>query len=106
MTYYQFEEQVTNAGFTAVACSDIHWQIRGGQRIVNVWPHTKHGLRFQRDGQKAQNGTLSGAIAAAGRTKPKPPDLVRVAPWETSPPDAAWKPEHVGLIRRFWRFIW
>jgi hypothetical protein len=97
MDYQEFTTAVRKAGLTPRRCDrEVHWQIRDGSRqIVNVWPKTKAGFRFQADGQKSKLGTLDEAIELAGPRKRS----VSVAPWEE--PAA-----QVGLIRRFWRWLW
>jgi hypothetical protein len=96
LTFTKFSQRAADVGLQARHCSPIHWQLHGGERLVNVWPHTRRGLRFQADGQKSQAGTLADAIALAG-----PPEQLReqAAPWE---------PEirRTGLIRWLWRLLW
>ena len=107
MTYQTFQKAVLEAGLTPRHCGGTnslviqHWQIRGGSRhpIVNVWPNTKRGLRFQADGQKSKLGTLDEAIELAGPRKKQEVRKVSEPPWE--------EPAiQVGLIRRFWRWLW
>lgn len=105
MKYCAFSEAVTVAGLMPVHCQSIHWQIRGGthHKIVNVWPHSTKGFRFQADCQKSRFGNLQQAIDLAG--PPLDPVVEEApAPWEESQSKTA--PEHVGLIRWLWRVLW
>ncbi len=92
-----FHEAVQAAGLTPRRCHAGHWQIRGEQRLVNCWPNTKRGFRFQSPGSPAFTGSVADAIDAAGHNT-KPPESDRI------PFDA--DVVQVGIIRRFWRWIW
>jgi len=71
MTYDEFAAVVQGAGLTPRQCNPIHWQILGGGRIVNYYPHTKRGERFYVDrARRAENGTLDLAIRAARPAEP------------------------------------
>lgn len=100
MRYEHFTEEVESAGLEARRCTAIHWQIRGGKRLVNVWPASRRGFRFQADGEKSRDGKLADAITLAG-----PPERVTetTPPWESA---ETTKPERVGLIRWLWRLLW
>lgn len=76
MTFQQFTAMVIAAGFTPKGCSNTHWQILGGPRLINVWPMTKRGFVFQVDGMKAVvGGNLEAALDAAdGVYKPGDPN--------------------------------
>jgi hypothetical protein len=57
-------------------CNPLHWQIRGGQHIVNFYPSTKRGQRFYVDGAAhGASGELSKAIQAAGGSFSLPPNV-------------------------------
>jgi hypothetical protein len=103
MTYNDFSERICNAGLRARRCSEFHWQISGGDRIVNCWPNSKRGFVFQSDlGGKAKLGSLDEAIQASGG-----PGLSRDAPFDADPkklPSPESRPP--GVIRRFWRWFW
>ena len=103
MKYSHFEQTVEAAGLEPRRCSNDHWQIRGGERLVNVWPHSKKGFRFQVDGKKSQFGNVPLAIEFAG---PPPNPIVEEAPspWENTQGKPAI--ERVGLIRWLWRMFW
>lgn len=95
----QFEEAVKLARLKPRHCIAGHYQILGGDRLVNCWPETKRGFVYQADGQKSRIGSLADAIQLAGPPTSKPPE-------ENSPPWEEPKNHQVGLIRRFWRWIW
>jgi hypothetical protein len=108
MKYSTFAETVEAASLQSRRCTGDHWQILGGERLVNVWPHSKKGFRFQADGQKSRlsrgGGNLQQAIDLAG---PSPQAAVEQAlaslpPWE----EDQQKPDRVGLIRWLWRWVW
>ena len=45
-----------------------HWQILGGQRVVNFWPEAKRGPRLYVAGEsRGRFGSLAKAISAAGK---------------------------------------
>ena len=97
MKYELFAREIEAQGLYPKRCHHTHWQILGGDkhRVVNVWPNSKLGFRFQADEQKARAGTVQDAIDLAG----VPPASVVAAPWEV-------EPKRVGLIRWLWRLIW
>jgi 5-methylcytosine-specific restriction endonuclease McrA len=66
MTYEQFQERVVAAGLTPRQCSPSHYQIIGGERIVNVWPKSPQGFKYQVNPHKAVIGNLASAIRSAG----------------------------------------
>lgn len=90
LTTDDFLQAVGNAGLCPGFFTDTHWEIRGGDQLVRCWPHAIEGFRYQADGEKAQIGTLDEAIALAKTPRPRV---------------AAERPQ-VGLIRRFWQWIW
>ena len=112
MTYQAFTTAVNEAGLIpCLTGKDGHWRIRGGSRqIVDVWSHTKHGFRFQATGGKgSRSGTLDEAIALAGpRKKEVSPEVCKAAdPWEyPAEHEPTIQLPQVGLIRRFWRWLW
>lgn len=124
MNFHDFQRDVERAGLKARKCSPIHWQIIGGRRLVNVWPNTKRGFRFQPAGQAVRTGRVEQAIAFAdppswpssSQTAEKLSPLEttiagihadlassksRMAPWEGAP-----STPHLGIIRRFIRWLW
>lgn len=102
MKYSHFQETVETAGLEPRRCNAVHWQIRGGERLVNVWPNAKRGgFRFQEDGKKSRLGNLAQAIELAG-PPPIPAAEVTAAPRE----ETTKAPERVGLIRWLWRVLW
>lgn len=103
MNYETFMECVERFRLEPRKCSPVHWQIRGGRRLVNVWPNTKRGFRFQASGQAVRTGVIGEAITAAG------PTIGGSPPWEDEPVPTAESPlppDRVGLIRWLWRIIW
>jgi len=92
--------EVMPRGLRANCCSNVHWQILGGNKhsIVNVWANTKRGFRYQVDGQKVKTGKLQGAIDLAGVS-----EATTTPPWNEHTPAP---PETVGLIRWLWRLLW
>ncbi len=108
--WQRFCLMVRKAGLVAHSCSHSHWQIKGGTRcaLVNCWPNTKRGFRYQGISMKdhaVQTGSVDDAIRLAG---PPPPYVA--APWEDSteeiPQAIRGADLPVGLIRRFWRWLW
>lgn len=79
MNWESFKRDVKAAGLEAKWCgahdqpyweADCHWQIRGGQQLVNIWPNTtKRGFVMQADHQKSKKGTIAKAIKLAGPPK-------------------------------------
>lgn len=66
LTYSQFAEKIIAAGYTPRDCQMLHWQIIGGPRLVNVWPHTQNGFCFQVEGMSVtRNSSIDRAIEAA-----------------------------------------
>lgn len=65
ITYDQFCEAVWAAVLIPHACTDEHWQIIGGEFLVNFWPYSRRGSRFQAVGSQSDLGDLSEAIRAA-----------------------------------------
>lgn len=98
-SWTNFKEAIKAAGLMPRHCDFGHYQILDGKRLVNCWPDSKRGFVFQADGQKSRVGTIAEAIQLAGPPKAKPPK-------EDSPPWEKSADRHVGLIRRFWRWIW
>jgi len=98
MKYTEFQRIAVDAGLDARQCSTHHWQLLGGSRnrLVNVWANSKQGFRFQVEGSKSQGGRMKDAIELAGVVRKE------LAPWEDSEP----LPQPVGMIRRWWRWIW
>jgi hypothetical protein len=67
LTWEAFVEATAAAGLGCRRCGIHHWQILGGQQIVNVWPDTKKGFRFQAGKAPVRTGDLGEAILAAGK---------------------------------------
>lgn len=68
-----FKTAVEASGLAAHQCASEtpHWQIKGGQRIVNIWPETNAGPKMQMGVAKAVrlpfgSAGIASAIAAAG----------------------------------------
>lgn len=104
MKYETFKSQVTEAGLEARKCNPLHWQIRGGKRLVNVWPETKRGFCFQAFGRTVHRGAqLEEAIEAA-----ELPRRASEPPWQHIDVQVEGKilSPDVGIIRRFWRWLW
>jgi hypothetical protein len=107
MTYQDFERAVVGAGLRPRKCSGHHWQILGGPgaEVVNCWPNSKAGFRYQVGDAKSRIGTLLDAIKAADPHRYCPP-------WEepiqgASPqPQVVARSDRVGLIRWLWRLLW
>jgi len=102
MTFAKFREQVEAVGLAARRCSPVHWQICGGDTLVNVWPNTRHGFKFQLDGKESQRGRLEDAIRMAGPPEPTTKPADDRPPWA----EAKLPRERVGLIRWLWRLLW
>lgn len=70
MNFDEFAKSVGAAGLSAKRCSEGHWQIRGGDFTVNVYPVTKRGMSFYINGAAAGDrgpATMDDVIAAATR---------------------------------------
>ncbi len=120
-TWHDFANAVTHAGLVPKSClagDGGHWQITGGEQMVNVWPNTKRGFVMAAGNGRGRFGSVAKAIKLAGPPKtPKPqaeheyPASVPDAPFEermarmSSAPEAR-KDATVGLIRWLWRWIW
>ncbi len=94
-----FFEVATKAGLEPKCCHVTHWQIKGGTRnkLVNCWPNTKKGFRFQAEGGEfVFGGNVSDAIQMAGVKRP--------AADSSQGGGSAEKP--VGLCRTVWRLFW
>lgn len=65
LTYDEFCDAVWAAMLIPHACTDQHWQIIGGEFLVNFYPYAMHGSSFYVNGSKGKRGTLAEAIAAA-----------------------------------------
>ena len=86
-----------DARLSSRRCSEHHWQITGGRQLVNCWPNSKRGFICQVDGEKSRVGSLADAIRLAMPERGTPPWTVPVEVPVEAP---------VGLIRRFWRWMW
>lgn len=110
MKWDAFAAQVRKSGLHPRQCCMWHWQIRGGDRIVNCWPHTKVGFKYQAVGEKARAGDVKRAIEAAGegRAWESPLEFAPHVPDTTPQQEPPWGSQErpVGLIRRIWRFLW
>lgn len=102
LSYADFARQVAQSRLKPRKCHPTHWQITGGARRVNCWPNTKaRGFVMAADGETGQPGTVAEAIRLA-----VPPVMVDCTFHNVQPPREEPKDGHVGLIRRFWRWIW
>lgn len=70
MTFEHFSRLCQGKNLTAVKVTDIHWQIKGGLRIVNVYPVTKKGPRYYIQGMSS--GVTGSPLKAIEAAK-KPP---------------------------------
>ncbi|QDT41037.1 hypothetical protein Pan241w_10960 [Gimesia alba] len=69
ISFEHFARLCQGAKLQAVEVTEAHWQIRGGLRIVNVYPVTKRGSSYYIQGMSSGvKGTPLEAIKAA--TKP------------------------------------
>lgn len=92
MNYDQFHDAVSQAGLEA------------RRRLVNVWPNTKRGFCFQPFGKPPHRGAqLEDAIEAA-----RPHRAASTPAWQVieiiGQPTS--RSSEVGIIRRFWRWMW
>ncbi len=102
-TYQDFARHVESAGLTPRNCTEHHWQIRGGERLVNCWPHGGQ-LRIHVDGGgKSRLGTIRDALRLAG-VRPKPAD--ESPPWEEPKPPVRTPGVLRRCLRAMWRFLW
>ena len=94
----QFKKAVKEAGLSPWRCTLIHWQIKGGtiRSLVNCWPNTKRGFRYQATGDDGYSGSIADAIGLAGPIASVGQAMI-VPESETDPP--------VGLCRRLWRWF-
>ena len=122
----EFKRLVEDAGLLPHRCGHAtarwpgtHWQITGGAQLVNVWPDTKRGFRMAVDNGRGCPGTIAKAIKVAGPPKVLKPQREHkypasvpadMPPWHECrarvPDNAPREDRPVGLIRRFWRWIW
>jgi len=66
MNYSEFESRVQKAGLSTKRCSEEHWQILGGLRIVNFYPYTSGGSKIYIQGTAGgYKGDIAQAITAA-----------------------------------------
>jgi len=102
MDFETFKHLVNSSGggLSARRCASStgHWQICGGDRLVNVWPETKkRGFVMQLDGDESQPGNVGQAIRLA-RSKPLDGKTEQTLVVQ------------VGLCRTvfgvFWRWFW
>ena len=70
-TYAHFEYLVIKAGFCPRDCGSLHWQILGGEKIVNYWQ--QRGTVYVQGASHSDRGcNVEDAILAAGKPKPRP----------------------------------
>ncbi len=102
LTWAEFSQAVATAGrgLNARHCAEHHWQIQGGDWLVNCWPNSNRGFVMQKDGEQSRVGSLREAIDLASPPKAKPATETVAPPWEET------RDRPVGLIRRLWRWIW
>lgn len=79
MNQHEFERAVQAAGLIPRICHETHWQITGGDKLVDCWPNMKHGFKHRVDGVTYRNSTLAHAITRAG----KPQHTENPPPWES-----------------------
>jgi len=101
--FEDFAAAVREAGLEARQCTPMHWQIRGGERLVNCWPVSGRLRIYVDRTDHSTLGTLKEALRAAG-ARPRPAPAVRPEVVETPPWEPVQRP--VGLLRRLWRFLW
>ncbi len=107
-SWRSFQAAVVAAGLMPHKRAPSHWHITGGTRcrLVYCWPNTKKGFRFTAEsGPAVRSGTVADAIKLAGApVKPAEP------PWgeetESILQTIREADRPVGLIRRFWRWLW
>ena len=118
MNWTKFKCAVQTAGLEPRDCGNDHWQITGGEQLVNCWANSNRGFRMAAGNGRGRSGSVAEAIRLAGPPKtPKPqakheyPANVPDAPFEervarmSSAPEAR-KSAPIGLIRWLWRWIW
>jgi hypothetical protein len=92
MRYDDFDRQVrATPGLTTRQCTEYHWQILGGRRLVNYYPTTRTS---HVDGQASSStaGSVADLVALA---LPRPVVTPKASP-STIPPAAAYRPRHGG----------
>ena len=94
-----FADILQSQGLRPRECTRGHWQILGGKTLVNCWPCTKRGFVIQADGKKSRVGTIEEGVQLANSYE-KTVTKQMEAPWQESSQPS------IGLIRRFWRWIW
>ncbi len=107
-TWHDFANAVTHAGLFPKSCrpgNHCHWQITGGEQLVNVWPNTKRGFRMAADNGRGRPGTVAEAIKLAGPPETAKPQAEKKYP-ASVPDNPAWEERPVGLIRSLWRRLW
>ena len=104
MNWETFKRAVEAAGLQPRDCGNHHWQIKGGEQLVNCWAHTNRGFRIAAKNGNGRSGTMAWAITLAGPPKVPEPQAEQKYP-ASVPKTPPWE-QRVGLIRRFWRWIW
>lgn len=74
-----FAAQCAKSKLVAVACSETHWQIRGGALLVNFYPTAKRGPCYYVAGTSSGfYGNAEAAIAAASTPPREAPQHERI----------------------------
>ena len=108
--FISFAAAVSANGLGARHCHAGHWQIKGGSqcRLVNCWPNTRQGFRYQAapGNLPVRTGTVAEAIRVAG---PRPVEADPPGDEDTEAVSQSIgdrQTPRVGLIRRLWRWLW
>jgi len=80
MDFSSVAARAAKSGLRVKTLSKYQCQILGGARnpILNVWPNSKKGFRFQAGVEKARSGTVEDAIRLAGEAVVDPQSLAVV----------------------------
>ncbi len=125
MNWTKFNCAVQTAGLEPRDCGNDHWQITGGEQLVNCWANKNWGIYIAAENGLGRSGSVAKAIRLAGPPKTAKPQMDKLpasvpkAPWEermaveknlylarmSSAPEAQ-ENASVGLIRWIWRWIW
>ena len=107
--WLNFKAAVSAAGLIPHYCHPLHWQIKGGTKyqLVNCWVNTQRGFRFKAEGgPPVRRGIVADAIRFAGAPPVKPAE----PPWgeetESILQTIRDSDSSLGLIHRFWRWLW
>lgn len=109
-SFINFKTLCEKQGLSAVELSRTHWQIKGGLRIVNVYPFSRKGASFYIQGMSGGvKGSPHKAIEAATRppsqnkqherNKPKINRRVRDRLWQNQNGLCKWCENHIPKDR-------